>query len=268
MHRALRYNSSVKQSGHIDFHCHLDDPCYDGDRWQIIDRCFASGFSKLVTVADAYEERSLALTEEILSYHDDIAGTVGAHPHQADRYSAAVEERIFGFLDHPRVLAIGEVGLDFHYDFAPRDRQVETFRRQVAVARECRLPLVIHSRKAERQVLEILAREKFAQPVVFHCYTGEWAEAEEIIARGYFLSFSGIVTFKKAEALREIVARTPLGQLLSETDSPYLSPEPDRGRTNSPLAVVRVVEKIAEIKDIAVPTLLDWIRKNCLQLRL
>jgi TatD DNase family protein len=197
MCRALRYNSPMNQSGHIDFHCHLDDPCFDGDRWQIIDRCFASGFAKLVTVADAYDERSLDQTLEILSYHADIECTVGAHPHQADHYSSAIEKRILDFLGRPKVLAVGEVGLDFHYDLSPREKQLDAFERQVAIARESRLPLVIHSRKAERQVLEMLARENFTQPVVFHCYTGDWTEAEEIIARGYFLSFSGIITFKR-----------------------------------------------------------------------
>jgi TatD DNase family protein len=255
------------QPGPIDFHCHLDDPCYDGDRWQIIDRCFASGFAQLVTVADAYEERSLELTLEILSYHSGIECTVGAHPHQADLYSAAIEKRICDFMNRSKVLAVGEVGLDFHYDLSARDHQVDAFRRQVAIARERGLPLVIHSRQAEQQVLEILAREKFAPPVVFHCYTGDRAAAAEIIARGYFLSFSGIITFKKAGELRTIVAKTPLEQMFSETDSPYLSPEPDRGKTNTPLSVVRVVEKIAEMKDISVPDLLAQISKNLQRLR-
>ncbi|HEX7501841.1 MAG TPA: TatD family hydrolase [Acidobacteriota bacterium] len=257
----------MSQTGPIDFHCHLDDPCYAGDRWQTIDRCFASGFAQLVTVADAYEERSLGLTLEILSRHAGIECTVGAHPHQADHYSAAIEKRIYDFMKRSKVLAVGEVGLDFHYDLSARDSQVDAFRRQVAIARECRLPLVIHSRQAEQEVLDILAREQFAQPVVFHCYTGDWTTAAEIIARGYFLSFSGIITFKKAGELRTIVAKTPLGQMFSETDSPYLSPEPDRGKTNTPLAVVRVVEKIAEIKGIAIPELLSQINKNFQRLR-
>jgi len=267
MRRALRYNRLMSQTGPVDFHCHLDDPCFDADRRQIMDRCFAAGFAKLVTVADAYEERSLAQTLEMIAYHAGVDCTVGAHPHQADHYSAAIEKRILDFLIHARILAIGEVGLDFHYDLSARDKQVEAFCRQVAIASECRLPLVIHSRKAEREVLEILSREKFAQPVVFHCYTGDRAAAAEIIARGYFLSFSGIITFKKAAELREIVASTPLEQMLSETDSPYLSPEPDRGKTNTPLSVVRVVEKIAEIKNIAVNDLQARIIQNVRRLR-
>ncbi len=267
MGRALRYNPLMDQAGHIDFHCHLDDPCFDDDRWLIIDRCFQAGFSRLVTVGDPYQESSLERTAEILDYHDAIAACAGAHPHQADGYSPEIEKRLLAFLDHPRVLAVGEVGLDFHYDLSRRENQEAVFRRQVAIARERSLPLVIHSRKAETLVLKILDQEKFSAQVVFHCYTGDAANAAEICGRGYFLSFSGIITFKKADELRAVVAATPLERLLSETDSPYLSPEPDRGRTNTPLSVVRVVEKIAEIKEIPIPGLLTQISNNFRRLR-
>lgn len=254
-------------AGYIDFHCHLDDPCFEENRWQIIDSCFSAGFRKLVTVADPYNEQSLERTAEILSYHTDIDPTIGAHPHQADNYAPDIEKRIFDFLDRFSILAIGEVGLDFHYNYSTRDNQINTFKRQIAIARECALPLVIHSRKAEPQVLKLLEQEKFEPAVVFHCYTGDKTSAEEIICRGYFLSFSGIITFKKAGELRDIVESTPIGQILSETDSPYLAPEPDRGKTNTPLAVIRVVEKIAEIKKIDISVLLSEISKNHQRLR-
>jgi TatD DNase family protein len=258
----LRYNAFMGHSGLIDFHCHLDDPCFDENRWRIIDDCFASGFHALVAVADPYNERSLELTAEMVSRYAGIDGTVGAHPHQANQYSGEVEKRILAFLAGHKVLAVGEVGLDFHYDLSPREIQVAVFRRQVAIAREHVLPLVIHSRQAEDQVLQILDQEKFALPVVFHCFTGDGDAAEEILRRGYFLSFSGIITFKNADGLRAVVAKTPLERLFSETDSPYLAPEPERGRTNSPLAVSRVAEKISAIKNTDMITLLDQIAKN------
>jgi len=248
--------------GHIDFHCHLDAPCYEKSRWSIIDRCFASGFKKLVTVADPYDEGSLERTAEILAYHPDIDCTIGAHPHQADRYSPEIERRISGFRERFKTLAIGEVGLDFHYNSSSPENQINTFKRQIALARECSLPLVIHSRLAEEQVLEILARERFAQTVVFHCYTGDGDAAKEILNRGYFISFSGIITFKKAEELRRIVEETPLDRLFSETDSPYLAPEPHRGRTNTPLAVIQVAAKIAEIKKVDLSIVLEHIARN------
>jgi TatD DNase family protein len=249
-------------AGHIDFHCHLDDPCFDNDRWRIIDRCLAAGFSRLVTAADAHDERSLAKTTEILGYHGALAAVAGAHPHQADGYSPLIERRLLAFLDRHPVLALGEVGLDFYYDLAARGNQEAVFRRLVALAQERSLPLVIHSRQAEGLVLRILEEEKFSLPVVFHCYTGDGAAAGEIVHRGYFLSFSGIITFRKAEALRAVVAATPLEHLLSETDSPYLAPEPERGKTNTPLAVVRVVERIAAIKNTGVQDVLEQVEKN------
>ena len=154
------------------------------------------------------------------------------------------------------------MGLDYHYNLSSRDNQIAVFKRQVAIARDWSLPLVIHSRKAEESVLEILELEKFPNPVVFHCFTGDKQVAGEILARGYYLSFSGIITFKKAQSLREIVGMTPLGQLFSETDSPYLAPEPDRGKTNTPLAARLVVEKIAEIKQTDAATINAEINHN------
>ena len=244
----MRYNAAMGTNGTIDFHCHLDDPCFEKNRWQLIDQCFACGYAKLVTVADPFNTESLEKTNEMLSYHPDIHAVIGAHPHQADNYSPEIEKRISAFYQKNKILAVGEVGLDYHYNLSASDTQITVFKRQIAIAREWSLPLVIHSRKAEEIVLKILALEKFANPVVFHCYTGDKHAAAEILQRGYFLSFSGIITFKNANVLREIVETTPLPQLFSETDSPYLAPEPNRGTTNTPLAARLVVEKIAEIK--------------------
>ncbi|MBN2344815.1 MAG: TatD family hydrolase [Candidatus Aminicenantes bacterium] len=257
----------MEQRGPIDFHCHLDDAVYDANRWVIIEQCLAAGFAALVTVADPDDERSPALTAEMLARCERIDSTIGAHPHQADRYSRKTEKRILDFIDRCRTLAVGEAGLDFHYDHSTRENQAAVFRRQIALARECALPLVVHSRRAEAEVLRLLDEEGFDQPVVFHCYTGDREAADEILARGYFLSFSGIITFKKAEELREVVERTPLERLFSETDSPYLAPEPERGRTNSPLAVTRIVEKIAAIKKVEVTLLLEQIEKNYRRLK-
>jgi TatD DNase family protein len=238
----------MDKKGTIDFHCHLDDPCFEKNRWQLIDQCFASGFAKLVTVADPFNEGSMSITGEMLSYHPDIHAMIGAHPHQADNYSPEVEKRQLAFYRRSKIIALGEAGLDFHYDFSSPDKQIQVFKRQIAIAREWSLPLVIHSRSAEECVLKILTQERFPNPVIFHCYTGDKLTAAEILRRGYFLSFSGIITFKNANELREIVEATPLSQLFSETDSPYLAPEPNRGTTNTPLAAMLVVEKIAAIK--------------------
>jgi TatD DNase family protein len=240
----------LSTTGYCDFHCHLDDECFEKNRSQIIDHCFSQGIASIIAVADPFKKMSLVKTEEILAYNPNIYAVCGAHPHQADQYSLQIEKNMFDFLKIKNIVAVGEVGLDFHYDFATRENQKNTFKRQIAIARELDLPLVIHSRNAEAELLKILEAEKFTLPVVFHCYTGNKHAAEEILKRGYYISVSGIITFKKADELREIVKIIPLQQLFSETDSPYLSPEPRRGEINTPLSVIQVVEKIAALKNM------------------
>jgi len=254
------------KSGYSDFHCHLDDECFDKNRWPLIDQCFANGIENIISVADPFKKISLEHTEKMLAYKDKIYAICGAHPHQADGYSPEIEKTVCDFLQKEKIVAVGEVGLDFHYDFSTRENQLNTFKRQIAIARESNLPLVIHSRNAEAEVLQILAAEKFTLPVVFHCFTGNKAMAEEILRRGHSISISGIITFKKADALREIVEIIPLRQLFSETDSPYLSPEPRRGEINTPLGVIAVVDRIAAIKNIDAGQINAAISQNLLRL--
>lgn len=250
----------------LDFHCHLDMPEFH-DSWpQIVDECFASGFSGIVTVADPYDGDSVERTLEILAYHDDIWAMIAAHPHRADDYSAEVERRICAFLEHEKTMGVGEAGLDFHYNFSTPENQIKVFRRQIGLAREMTLPIVLHSRQAEAIVLNILEEEAFELPVVFHCYTGKMEDAREILRRGYSLSFSGIVTFKKSGYLRDIVETVPLDRLFTETDSPYLSPDPYRGKTNKPVRVEIVARQIARIKGVEVSQLNDAVNRNFKQL--
>jgi len=256
----------VNEIGYSDFHCHLDDDCFAGDWQQLVNRCFTQEMANIVSVADPFKEISLEITEEIIAYHANIHAVCGAHPHQADLYSPTIEKRIFAFYEKAKFMAVGEAGLDFHYNFASRESQEKTFRRQIAVARELALPLVIHSRNAEAEVLDILSAEKFPSPVVFHCYTGNMASAVEILQRGYFISISGIVTFKKADELREIVKIVPLANLFTETDSPYLSPEPRRGQTNTPLGVIEVVQQVAALKNLTVAQVNEAVARNLLRL--
>jgi len=246
----------------IDFHCHLDDAGYDQNRQELITECFASGLSKLVTIADPIESRSVDKTLEMLDYEENIYTMIAAHPHNADKYGKEQEETIFSFIKKGKPIAIGETGLDFHYNFSTPDNQLKVFKRQIALAKELDLPLVIHSREAETKVLEILEQEKCQAPVVFHCYSGSREDAEEILKRDYYISISGIVTFKKATLLQDIVKIIPLDKIFTETDSPYLSPEPFRGKTNFPYRVKLVAEKIAEIKEISVSKLNQAIGNN------
>lgn len=248
----------------MDFHCHLDMKAFDSNRRDIVAEFFNLGYSRLVIAADPYETNSLEKTREILSYHPNIYCTVGAHPHNADHYSQSIEKNILDFIPEIKAVAVGEAGLDFHYNLSTPENQLNVFKRQIAIAQELQMPLVIHSREAETLVLKILEEVKFSFPVVFHCYTGNMEDAQEILKRGYNISISGIVTFrqKKTDYLRDIVREIPLNQLFTETDSPYLAPEPFRGNPNTPLLVRYVAEKVAEIKGIAVEELNRCVNKN------
>lgn len=249
-------------TNYIDFHCHLDDEVYDPSRRELIKECFDSGLGKLVTIADPYEAGSVEKTREMLDYHQNIYAMIAAHPHNADSYGPDQEKTILSFLKESKPLAIGETGLDFHYNYSLPDLQIKVFKRQIALAREFELPLVIHSREAESRVLKILEEEKFPAPVIFHCYSGTREDAEEILKREYYISISGIVTFKKALLLQEIVQGIPLDKIFIETDSPYLSPEPFRGKTNFPYRVKLVADKIAEIKGIPLEEVTRAINEN------
>jgi TatD DNase family protein len=247
---------------YIDFHCHLDFKDFDGKREDIVTECFENGFSNIVVVADPYEDGSYERTVETLQLHSNIHCMAAAHPHNADSYTPEIEKSIIKFNEKNNAIGFGEAGLDYHYNLSLPENQRRVFKRQIAIAGEMQLPLIIHSRKAEQDVLSIVEEARFDKPVVFHCYTGSLEDAEEIIKRGYYISISGIVTFKKSEFLREIAAMIPLDRIFTETDSPYLAPEPFRGKTNTPLRVMLVAQKVAELKGISVEELNNAINKN------
>jgi len=246
----------------LDFHCHLDDPVYDSTRSQIIRECFDSDFSSLVTVTDPLEKGSMEKTRDTIRLHEHIFCIIAIHPHHADQYHPDIEQTIIEFAQNQQAIAIGETGLDFYYNHSTPQNQLQVFSRQIAIASELNLPLVIHAREAEKRVLDILEAEKFTLPVVFHCYSGSRDLAREIINRGFFISISGIVTFKKSIELQETVRELPLERLFTETDSPYLSPDPFRGKTNTPMRVKLIAEKIADLKNIPVKELNRAVNDN------
>ncbi len=249
-------------TNYVDFHCHLDFKEFDGKRKEIINKCFNSGFSNIVSVADPYEPGSFERTVETLQCHDQVYCMAGGHPHYASKYSNEIEENIIGFITENNAIGYGEAGLDFHYNLSSPDDQRRVFKRQISVAKELKLPLIIHSRNAEKEVMDALEEMKFDHPVVFHCYTGNIEDGEEIIKRGYSISISGIVTFKKSDSLREVVKIIPIDRIFTETDSPYLAPVPFRGETNTPYWVTHVAQKVAELKEISVETLNNQIKRN------
>jgi TatD DNase family protein len=237
----------------IDSHAHIDGQEFDADREEVIRRAHAAGVSLILNVGtgDPHSgafERAIELGKS----HESIYTAIGTHPHDARLYDDAAEEKIKNLINNDHVIAWGEIGLDFHYDNSPRDVQVEVFRRQLRAARECDLPVVIHTREAEAETIEILKIEYEGahRRGVFHCFSGSIELVQRAIEIGFMISFSGIVTFKKAEDLRDVAKQVPLDRLLIETDCPYLTPIPYRGKRNEPAYVVEVARCLAGIHNV------------------
>ena len=236
----------------IDSHCHIAGPEFAADLDGVIDRARAAGVSSAMVILAADDEPELARADDVRSRWADVRFAIGVHPHAAGKFErpGAAAATVAAAVDgQPLTRAIGEIGLDYHYDFAPREIQQAVFREQVALARERRLPIVIHTREAEDDTFRILAEEQ-ARDVrgVFHCFTGDRDMARRALDIGFHLSLAGIVTFPRALELKEVAKLVPLDRLLIETDSPYLAPVPFRGKRNEPAHVVRVAETIAELR--------------------
>jgi len=230
----------------VDSHCHLEMEEYDSDRNAVIARAAASGVSYMLTVAT--EERYFSKALEIARGNEGVYAAIGVHPHNAADYSEALEQRIRGYLDQPKVVGYGEIGLDFYRNYAPRDAQMEAFERQIALAREAGLPIIIHSRNARTETLDVLKRASIeGHPTIIHCYSYDVDTAKKLLDMGVFLSIPGTVTYKNS-GLAEVLGHVPLERLLSETDAPFLTPSPHRGKRNEPANVVRIVEEIAAIR--------------------
>lgn len=233
----------------FDTHAHFDDERFDEDRYETIEKVHESGVEYIVNAASDMDssETGIALAER----YDFIYAAVGVHPHNAEEMDEAKIEKIKKLAQHRKVVAIGEIGLDYYYDTAPRDVQKHWFARQIQLARELALPIIIHDRDAHEDTLKIVTLEN-ARDVggVFHCYAGSVEMAREVLDNNFYISLGGVVTFKNAKKAVEVVKFAPLDRLLIETDSPYLTPEPYRGKRNDSGYVRLVAEKIAEIKGI------------------
>jgi TatD DNase family protein len=236
----------------IDSHAHIDGREFDADRDAVIERAQAAGVSAILNVGTG-DPHSGALERavELGQRHENIYTALGTHPHDARLYDESAEEKIRNLIKSERVIAWGEIGLDFHYDNSPRDVQLEVFKRQLRAARECDLPVVIHTREAEAETIEILKSEYDGRGI-FHCFSGSLELAQNALELDFLISFSGIVTFKKAEELRAVAKQVPLDRLLIETDCPYLAPIPYRGKRNEPAYVVEVARCLAGIHDISI----------------
>ena len=236
----------------VDTHCHLDAHYFPEGPAQVMDRARAAGVHGFVVIGVGASLDAADAAVAIAHGHpDEVAATVGIHPHDASSCDAAAIERLTMLARDPAVVAVGEIGLDYHYDHSPRDVQRRAFAELVGVARAVKKPIVIHTREAAADTLEILAREG-ARDVggLIHCFSEDWAFAEQALDLGFDISFSGIVTFKNAKAVQEVAAKAPADRILVETDSPYLAPIPYRGKPCEPAYVVHTAHKVAELRGI------------------
>jgi TatD DNase family protein len=235
----------------VDHHCHLDYPDFADDLDGVIGRAKAAGVGMLVSISTRI--RDFGRLRGIAETHDNVLCSVGTHPHHAHEELHVPVEEIVALARHPKVVAIGEAGLDYFYDSSPREAQAQGFRNHIAAARQTQLPLVIHTRDADADTARILAEEmaRGEFPALLHCFTGGAELARKALGLGLYISFSGIVTFKKSDALREIARMVPLDRMLVETDAPFLAPGKYRGKRNEPAYVVETAAVLAGLKGVA-----------------
>ena len=235
----------------IDSHAHLDAKAFDSDRPEVIQRAWEAGLGAVITVAVGEDLSEIEAAVALAGEHENVFATVGVHPHDARKIEPGWYGQIKALARHPKVVGIGETGLDHHYMHSPKAAQREAFEKFLRMGRETGLPVVIHTREADEETLSVLreAREEGGEPLsgVVHCFSGDYALARQVLDLGLHISFTGVITFPKAEPLREVVKKIPLEKVLLETDCPYLAPAPFRGRRNEPARVVHVAETVAEV---------------------
>lgn len=253
----------------IDSHCHIDGEQFDADRDEVVQRARDAGVAAMLNIGtgDPHTDdfrRAVAVAEK----YENVYASVGVHPHDAKLYDDKAETHLIERVkSSPKVIAWGEIGLDFYYDHSPRDVQIEVFRRQIRIARELNLPIIIHSRDADDETLEILAEECSSGDFrggIMHCFGGTAAMAQDLMKIGFLISFAGNVTFKKADNLRDAARVVPLEKLLIETDCPFLTPVPFRGKHNEPSFVVHTAQFLADFYGVDIEMVAGQTTQNFL----
>jgi len=234
----------------VDSHCHLDDEQFNADRQQTIERARAAGVEMMMAIGTGDGPPDLEVAIRLAEQYPFVHATVGVHPHYAGKATEETFAQLHELVKHPKVLAIGEIGLDYHYDFSPRDVQRSVFERQLTLAAEAGKPVVIHTREAWDDTLDVL-RSRWQGGGIMHCFTGNEQQAREALDLGFHLAFGGVLTFPKAEEVRQAARITPVDRLLVETDCPYLAPVPKRGKRNEPAFLVETVRRLAEVRGVA-----------------
>ena len=246
----------------VDSHCHLDHEQFAGDRNAVIERALAAGVGAMLAIGTGDGPPDLEAGIRLAGQFPFLYATVGVHPHEASKCTAEILKRLRELVRHPKVVAVGEIGLDYHYDFSPRDLQRTAFIEQIRLAGAARKPIVIHTREAWDDTLAILREHWTAAAGVMHCFTGGPKEAEQALELNFHLSFGGVVTFPKAQAVRDAAAIVPEDRLLIETDAPYLAPVPHRGKRNEPAFVIETARKLAEIRGVTVERIAEITCRN------
>ncbi len=252
----------------IDSHTHLSDRQFNGDREEVIARCRAEGMRAIVEIGALSKESGNEPAIRLAENNDFIFATVGVHPHDADICTDATFERVLNWaISSEKVVAIGETGLDYHYNFSTPDNQRYAYRRFIDIARALKKPLVIHDREAHEESLQILLEEKGHEVGgVYHCFSGDWKFARKVLDAGFYLAFGGVVTFRNAADLHEVARRAPLDRMVLETDAPYLAPIPHRGKRNEPWMTKFTAARIAELRGVAVEKIIQATGENSVKL--
>ncbi len=245
----------------VDSHCHLNFPDFKDKISETLERAYQAGVTKFLTVNTRLSETDDLI--KIVDTNEDIWCSVGVHPHDAkDHTLSEIEDKVIQYAKHPKVVALGETGLDYYYDNSPRHAQMKSFEQHIILSKTLDLPLIIHTRDADEDTISLLAPYKGRVKGVFHCFSGGIDLAVKALDLGLYLSFSGIVTFKKAEEIREVVKFSPMDRILVETDSPFLAPIPHRGKPNEPAYTRLVAEKVADTKNISLAEIAQHTTQN------
>ncbi len=249
----------------IDTHSHLFSEDFDNDRNEVLENAFDSGVK--VILMPAIEPKTFDKVIETAELDHRLYCSMGVHPHNAQEYNQEVEETIISNLANPKVKAIGEIGLDYYYDFAPKEIQKEVFIQQIRLAKKFNLPVIVHNRESDIDLMQILRQEQSTELTgVLHCFSGDTKMMQEAIEMGFNVSFTGNITFKKAHDLREVVKNAPIEHIMLETDAPYLAPVPMRGKRNEPKYLIKIAEKIAEIKSLNINEVIEMTSNNAKKL--
>jgi len=241
---------SLAEASLIDSHCHLDNAEFNDDRDAVIERALEAGVEHMMAIGTGDGPPDLEAGLRLAEKYPAFYATVGIHPHDAAKATPDDLKRFAALLGHPKVLAVGEIGLDYHYDFSPREVQESAFIEQMGIAASAKKPIVIHTREAWEDTLALIERHWTPHGIggIMHCFSGGPEEARRAIDLGFYLSFGGIVTFPKALAVQEAAKSTPRDRILVETDAPYLAPVPKRGKRNEPALMVHTARKLAELR--------------------